>query len=671
MLFWDFYEIENLSKKQDGFLLFIRNFMKNHSLEKTLEVLRISGICFNPYNINDVNNDFFSQVITEIEIHFSESNDKTTIKHFKNNIDTLKNVFQEFNSERKLRNLDKLKANRRLASFIISVEMLLGSIIEEEKVGKEQVYPDFGYFDYYKRHYNTKKYKQVLSNVGDSIVEYASNIYKFLLYENGDLDKLETLKMSDIKLAGNHIELFDKFSALLNVEQIWRFTGASITEQNNQFKINLDNEQFLKGVETAKIRFDSQKIKWFMGFNKLVIERPINPDSIKLAPQEYLSKEEVYSSIALSEYLNIRIMNIKCLDITIAEWIRAYTLIIMEAKKELNERLSKRVVPPTNLNNWIIYKQKSEWIRLFSSKGISEENSESIINKLTFSKDSRDLLDCPFIEHSDSLGVIPSISSVIDPSLSIISLLTKNGSDVSFKGAGFENDVLADLKKVGLKASMIKIMDKGEEYQCDAAFTLENNLFLIEAKAFSQSTSLKDYYNLQLKLIGPNERLGKKNNEKSAVEQLSRIADFYKNHMDLVKTKMGISNDWVCEKVYKVVLTTAMLGEPIFINDTHIVDYSSFKRFLDRNPLRIMLGEKEYVFKMKDYKGEITSEKLLNFLRNPAPINLQHLRLSTENRVIRLNHKELLYPNFIDNLGHFILLNQREKEEIERILEEE
>lgn len=61
----------------------------------------------------------------------------------------------------------------------------------------------------------------------------------------------------------------------------------------------------------------------------------------------------------------------------------------------------------------------------------------------------------------------------------------------------------------------------------------------------------------------------------------------------------------------------------------------------------------------------------MNFLRNPAPINLQHLRLSTENRVIRLNHKELLYPNFIDNLGHFILLNQREKEEIERILEEE
>jgi len=47
---WDFYELENLSKKRKKFLSFTQLFMTDHSLEETLEVLRTSGACFNPYS---------------------------------------------------------------------------------------------------------------------------------------------------------------------------------------------------------------------------------------------------------------------------------------------------------------------------------------------------------------------------------------------------------------------------------------------------------------------------------------------------------------------------------------------------------------------------------------------------------------------------------------------
>ncbi|MDP1443106.1 hypothetical protein [Priestia megaterium] len=46
----DFYELGNLLKKRKKFLSFMQLFMTDHSLEETLEVLRTSGACFNPYS---------------------------------------------------------------------------------------------------------------------------------------------------------------------------------------------------------------------------------------------------------------------------------------------------------------------------------------------------------------------------------------------------------------------------------------------------------------------------------------------------------------------------------------------------------------------------------------------------------------------------------------------
>ena len=645
--------------------------MKDHSVEETLELLRLSGTCFDIYNIRKQAK-VFKKVIARVEKRFPE--DEQKIKKFVETINVMSTIFDDFFALRFSRKVDLIPKNRQILSFILSLEILLGSLYEyineHSLIRIKQVYPFvFTLFDEDEQKIlkAEKSMEQVLT-IADSIAEFAGSLLKFLGADKGNLGKLETIRMDQVRSAREHIELFDIWFTLLNLEQKWRFAGAEfVADKKEKIHVEVKNETFLKAQKISRIRFNNRKRKWYADFNlsnKDNLYGRIIPNAEKLPPEEYLCEEEVFFCIAVAEFLFTHDLKEKCLNVSLSEWIRAYIIVKTEAQKYLKERFGSKVVKPLLIENWTIYKDQEYWRSLFIKSGISVSSIETIINTLTFSKKSKDLLDCPFLIHGHHIIVIPSIASHIDPSMSLVSLLTKNGVDVSFKGAGLETDILKKLNEKGILAKKLKNTYNGEIFECDTVFELNNDLFYIELKAFGQPLAIKEYYNLLIKLYRPKEKFDQKDNERSATEQLNRIVNFYQNNLHLVNKALNLPSDWVPKNVYKIVITTAMIGEEIFVDECHIIDSSVFIRFLDRIAPGFSIGKLFLKTYYKDFEGDITSEKLINILRNPPQVELGNMRVRKEYRSITLNSKTVQYPIFTDKLGDFI---KYDKELIEKL----
>ncbi|MEH6933984.1 hypothetical protein, partial [Bacillus sp. JJ783] len=656
MILWDFYELEKLGRNKKRFLTHLGVFMNEHTVEETLDVVRLSGICFNPYHSKK--NDTYKEIISLIEEHYPSC--KEYIDDFVTTINSLNSIFQDFRDLREAKELNKIPQSKRVLSFIVALEIWMGSLTEYNNGHSLQEIKKS--YPFVISLFNPIK-AEVLPvgdainqarGIADSVAENAGSILKYLQYENGTLEKLEHVSMNDIRAARDHIELYDIFSSLINLEQKWRFSNTTVTEDNNNFNVKLNNEGFLRAQEASKIRFISQRSKWYSDFLSSEVTASINTEAVELAPNQYLCEEEIFYSIAIGEFLLTHDLNIKCLNVSLAEWIRAYTIIILESKKELENRFNNGYVRPISLKNWTIFQERKYWKKLFVKRGISKTSSDIIIDELIFDNDAKDLLDCPFIQFNGALILIPSIAASIDPSMSLISLLVNNNIDISFKGTGLENDVLKALNTNGILAKRLKQSHRGETFECDAAFKLNNDLFFVEIKAFGQPSTYREYYNLLLKLYAHQPKIKETSNERSTTEQLERIADFYIKNMEIVCKELDLPKDWKPERIHKIILTTAMLGEPLFVNNTYIIDHSVFIRFLNRIPPGISFNNKLYIYRMPDFEGDITSEKLLNILRNPPQVRLGNKRIKIEKRKISLKNKTLDYPYLNDVLGDFI-----------------
>lgn len=666
---WNHYELEALFKDSKEFIPFLNEFMQNNSLEDTLEIVRVSGVCFNIYNNRQK---ISKKVISNIKAVYKS--DIKLIDKFEEKINIINSIFKDFYKLRSSRKLDQIPQKREVITFILSLEIMLGSLIEYINGNSihriKEVYPYvISLFDEGKQKIlpAQKDINRVLG-IADSIAEFAGSLLKSMGGGKGNIGKLETMRMSHIRVAREHIELFDLWSSLLNIEQKWRFIGTDFDIDNKKIHIQPKNEDFLHAQEISKVRFKDQRSKWYTDFNladKTELERKIDQNAKKLPPAHYLCENEAYYCIAIGEFLHTHDLNIRLLGVSLAEWIRAYVVIQIEAENYLKERFESKVVKPLNLNNWTIMKTETYWINLFVSKGVSQASALKIINNFKFNQDAKDLLDCPFVVHNDSLIIIPSVASHIDPSMSLISLLNKKKVDISFKGTGLEEYILNKLNKLDIGAKRLKRIVNGETYECDVVFTIDNDLFFVELKAFGQPLTIREYYNFLIKIIQrETEKINKSHKERSAVEQLNRIVDYYVENINIVREELKLEEEWHPKNIYKVIVTTAMLGESMYYNDCYIADTSAFVRFLDRNPPGFSIGNRSLKPYHEDFEGNITSEKLINMLKNPPQIELGNIRVKKNYRNLAINDLTVQYPYYNDQLGDFI---EYDKELLQRL----
>lgn len=463
---------------------------------------------------------------------------------------------------------------------------------------------------------------------------------------------MNALKYEEIKTIRDHINLYDIYSSIENLEEKWRMLGLDVTKNNDAINFAMPQQEAFQAVALSSARFQNQRMKWILDFQKSdknKLQQKVSLDSSVLPPKGFISEEEAMHSISLGEFLFTGDLTIKLKNVELREWIRAYSVVKREMEEVIRNRYISHKVSPMQLKDWCDVRPVSSWLDIFTNAGISKDSAGVIIKSLTFTSKSKDLLDCPFIQIQDrreqeEICVIPSLAAIIDPALSIISNMTKSTSDIAIKGTNLEKEVLDLLRNARIPAEKIKKTVNGETYECDTFFVIEDNLFFVECKAYGQPFGVRDYYNLIQNILSPIEEVfPRANNERSATEQINRIADYYLSNLPFLCEKLGLSESWKPKSVTRIVLTTAMMGQNMFFDNCYIVDYSIFSRFIKRDMPAINIGRYRILSGDKNYEGAITFEKLMNIIVKSPQIDIFNRGLNLDTVERKLYRKKMVY----------------------------
>jgi hypothetical protein len=226
---------------------------------------------------------------------------------------------------------------------------------------------------------------------------------------------------------------------------------------------------------------------------------------------------------------------------------------------------------------------------------------------------------------SGQAHLLPSLTSKIAPADAMLSNFMYKRLDVSLRGKGLENRILANLAKNGIPGKNVNSHHKGEEYECDIVFILEENLFFVECKAFLQPDSPRTYYEFVDKIT-------------NAPNQLIRISSFYENNIEIIRDKFGMPETWMPKQIYKIIVSGALLGESFSINDCYVTDESILQRFFDREAPGIAIEHAKIAIPNENYADSITVQKLMNVISSPPPIELTKARMNKRSMSLELHN---------------------------------
>ncbi|OAB41209.1 hypothetical protein [Paenibacillus antarcticus] len=653
----DFHKIESLARDFRNFLIFINGYMQQHSSEETVRILKISGIGVQKYP-NSNKSEQLQTIIGALHSQYGKDDEHTN--KWIEEVEIINNLFVDLIQLREAHGVNKIQKKRQAVGFLIALEIFLGSL-KEYSMGRrlekiKEVYPFvISLFDDRRRGrlIPAKVDHNRVAQIADSVAENASSIFKYFIYDDATLNFKNALKYDEIKILREHMNLYEIYNSIETLEEKWRMIGLDITIDKDIINFSMLDEKPFQAVSLSSARFQNQRMKWNLDFqnsDKTELHQKIKIDNTLLPTEGFISEEEVMHSISLGEFLLTRDLKMKLKNVELREWLRAYSVIKREMEEVIQKRFISNRVAPMQLTDWCDVRPASNWLQLFMSAGISEASAGIIINCLTFTLKSKDLLDCPFIpipprsDQEPEICVIPSLAVIIDPALSTISNMARSTSDIAMKGTGLENEVLKLLRSAGIPADQIKKTVNGETYECDTFFVLEDHLIFVECKAFGQPYGVRDYYQLIQNIIPLSEEvIPRAANDRSATEQLNRIAKYYLNHLPLLCEKLGLPEIWKPKSVTRIILTTAMLGENMFSDDCYIVDYSIFSRFIKRDMPYINIGPYRILNGDKNYEGDITFEKLMNIIVKSPQIDIFNRGIILNSVERKLYSKKLKY----------------------------
>ncbi|MEK3721962.1 hypothetical protein [Paenibacillus sp. FSL H8-0034] len=647
----DFHRIESLKKNNTHFNAFVSQYIQNHEVDETIRLLKLAGIGIQEFREEEkIKND--QVYIDLIENHYGNV---AQIENWKRECSIINILFNDLTLLRAAQGVDDVPIKRQLIGYLIVLEIFLGSILAYlnglnlQKI--KETYPFVvSLIDVPKQKIlPANKDITQLHRIMDSIAENAGTLLKYFFREGSKIDLNTTVNYEQIKVLREHASLIDKYDIISNLEEKWSMMGLDINAIEDTIEIKLNDEEANKVLALSSARFQSQRRKWSLDFknsDKSILESKIESNNSQLAPDGFISEAEAFYGISLGEFLSAKDLKMKLKNVEIREWLRAYSVIYREMDAVIAKRMEQCRVNPLLLKSWCSVKHKDEWIALFTDCGISVNSASIIIENLTFNRKSKDLLDRPFIPSGDLLIVIPSLALMIDPAMSTISNMASNTSDIALKGTGLERETLEKLRNANISCNQIKTTVGKEIYECDVFFVLDDVLFFVECKAFGQPNNVRQIYELMLKIKGPDEEIfPRATNDRSATEQLNRIADFYMENLNLISEKLGLKNDWKPRTVVRLILTTAMMGENVSTQGCYVIDNSTFSRFIKRDAPSMIVGPYTVQGSEENYEGEITFNKFMNVMTDSPQIrilanrtNLSWNQLDLQNHKLKYNH---------------------------------
>ncbi len=601
---YNFYKLENkLSKDKDGFLNDLDALLESNGLDYTLKILKSSGLPVNIFG-SSKHTKFYDKILTHITSKI-EHKELQKIQYFKEEVSLFEHLFKILHEQRDtfFKEHEGIKKEHKVISFLMALEIFLSFLTNKNLKNQENLIPipkeinlDF----------NKKR------AIFDTTVESTGMILNYFMYQSYDFKGCKNnISPKILKASSNHI-IFSRFhSYLIDILEYWKYSDVEMkANENGKILFNILNKDLELNNLVSNERFNNMRLGWSIGAMGDVEHSSSNGDSgsIDSRLNEKLSD---LNYLAARQYFGSPLLDIKIKGIELKSWIYAYELLVEESKKFVNRKQNLHVY---NVDKICLSKPIDKWEKFFLQKGFTVEESKIIITMFTFDGKCSDLIDSPFIKIDNNLVIIPTLTSRADVARALASNFLNRNINLDFKGPGFEERVKSQLNINGIKNSSLFKRTGGTEYECDVAFILNEELFLIECKAHVQPYTTRQHVNHLYKLY----------NETS---QINRIADFYESNSQIVNQQLNLNKDFKPRKVHRILLTTSMVGMPLFINNVYIVDESAFTMFINRTPPSTHKFDNKYYSespsqKFEIFDGELSANKMIKFLKSPPQIQI-------------------------------------------------
>ncbi|HCB4029689.1 TPA: hypothetical protein MY145_002402 [Escherichia coli] len=660
---YDTTRISNLANDPKQFCSFFCEYIKRDdiSIDIALDVLRISSIYYNRFSVQtEVEyNNTFKKCINELVNSFPDNIE--LISEFESQCKIMHDINNSFFAATKCAGIwrkNTKKSHALILNLIMFCEMFLSSlsslVVVNDPKKMKRIFPLFIVSENINIHAEPDiEYFRVIDRAFDEVANYTGRIFSYLR-THGPLKLTSCVNKQTLLSMGEYLNEWNVFDSLSRVRDFFRLSSAVFTKlDNNIYSLEVDSFCLYRDYEIARNRLMMRASHLYSEFHEFSNKHFHLNSWVKDHMPSYLNSDGVFSSFHLSELENMSPDDLheEYGNISLFNWVHAYQCLVELSKEEMSKRFSSTKPIPLQLDRWLIIKSRESWLSFFQRKGIAADAAKKLIDYFTFNSKSHDLNDCPFIPCMDGLCLMPALIANTSVTRSLMSLFGSKKISQASKGRFHEQQFIKRVRDAGIKASPI---DAHANYQCDCVILLDDCLIFTELKSNGQPIYYGKYYQQVCNIVGDSSLIHDHNNKfmRSYFQQINRISEHYLNHLDVIIKEFELPSTWQPKGVYKLIVTTTMLGGKYHVDDTYVADKYALSSFFQRIPGVIYQTNengkmaKNIIDGFECCEGEITIDKFIDYLSSLPSINAVRKNIKKLTYSVRFNEKLVHHPYY-------------------------
>ncbi|HBH9349944.1 TPA: hypothetical protein KYC65_000267 [Escherichia coli] len=660
---YDTTRISNLANDPKQFCSFFCEYIKRNdiSIDIALDVLRISSIYYNRFSVQtEVEyNNTFKKCINELVNSFPDNIE--LISEFESQCKIMHDINNSFFAATKCAGIwrkNTKKSHALILNLIMFCEMFLSSlsslVVVNDPKKMKRIFPLFIVSENINIHAEPDiEYFRVIDRAFDEVANYTGRIFSYLR-TYGPLKLTSCVNKQTLLSMGGYLNEWNVFDSLSRVRDFFRLSSAVFTKlDNNIYSLEVDSFCLYRDYEIARNRLMMRASHLYSEVHEFSNKHFHLNSWVKDHMPSYLNSDGVFSSFHLSELENMSPDDLheEYGNISLFNWVHAYQCLVELSKEEMSKRFSSTKPIPLQLDRWLIIKSRESWLSFFQRKGIAADAAKKLIDYFTFNSKSHDLNDCPFIPCMDGLCLMPALIANSSVTRSLMSLFGSKKISQASKGRFHEQQFIKQVRDAGIKASPI---DAHANYQCDCVILLDDCLIFTELKSNGQPIYYGKYYQQVYNIVGDSSLIHDHNNKfmRSYFQQINRISEHYLNHLDVIIKEFELPSTWQPKGVYKLIVTTTMLGGKYHVDDIYVADKYALSSFFQRIPGVIYQTNengkmaKNIIDGFECCEGEITIDKFIDYLSSLPSINAVRKNIKKLTYSVRFNEKLVHHPYY-------------------------
>ena len=631
------------------------------SIDIALDVLRISSIYYNRFSVQtEVEyNNTFKKCINELVNSFPDNIE--LISEFESQCKIMHDINNSFFAATKCAGIwrkNTKKSHALILNLIMFCEMFLSSlsslVVVNDPKKMKRIFPLFIVSENINIHAEPDiECFRVIDRAFDEVANYTGRIFSYLR-THGPLKLTSCVNKQTLLSMGGYLNEWNVFDSLSRVRDFFRLSSAVFTKlDNNIYSLEVDSFCLYRDYEIARNRLMMRASHLYSEVHEFSNKHFHLNSWVKDHMPSYLNSDGVFSSFHLSELENMSPDDLheEYGNISLFNWVHAYQCLVELSKEEMSKRFSSTKPIPLQLDRWLIIKSRESWLSFFQRKGIAADAAKKLIDYFTFNSKSHDLNDCPFIPCMDGLCLMPALIANSSVTRSLMSLFGSKKISQASKGRFHEQQFIKRVRDAGIKASPI---DAHANYQCDCVILLDDCLIFTELKSNGQPIYYGKYYQQVCNIVGDSSLIHDHNNKfmRSYFQQINRISEHYLNHLDVIIKEFELPSTWQPKGVYKLIVTTTMLGGKYHVDDTYVADKYALSSFFQRIPGVIYQTNengkmaKNIIDGFECCEGEITIDKFIDYLSSLPSINAVRKNIKKLTYSVRFNEKLVHHPYY-------------------------